>query len=167
MPAPSQRPAIIGTGITGLAISHALSAEGIDHLADDVARRARRALDSPTIREASRQPQWRELYAAAEVEGRLLEGFVDLLYEAPDGSFVVVDYKTHDSDERPDLRQKPGYRLQIAAYALMITEATGRSVSRCLFVFLGPNSVHEVAVEDLPEAIKEVRHSLATAGTGS
>ena len=102
------------------------AAEGIDHLADDVAARARNALGSSTIRQAARQRHWRELYAATEVEGRLLEGFIDLLYEAPDGSFVVVDYKTYDSDERPDLRHKPGYRLQIAAYALMITQATNQ-----------------------------------------
>ena len=140
------------------------AAEGIDHLADDVVARARNALSAPVIREAARRRHWRELYAAAEVEGRLLEGFVDLLYEAADGSFVVVDYKTHDSDERPDLRQKPGYRLQIAAYALMLAEATGRAVSRCAFVFLGPNSVHEVHVDDLPEAIAQVRDALADDG---
>ena len=101
------------------------AAEGIDHLADDVASRARRALNSPTVREAARSRHWRELYAGAEVSGRFLEGFIDLLYEVPDGSFVVVDYKTHASDERPDLHHKPGYRLQIAAYALMIAESTG------------------------------------------
>ena len=137
------------------------AAEGIDNLADDVAGRARNALGSSTIREAARQRHWRELYAGAEVNGRLLEGFIDLLYEAPDGSFVVVDYKTHASDERPDLRQKPGYRLQIAAYALMISESTGRPVSRCVFVFLGPDSVHEVEVDDLHAAIAEVRAALA------
>ena len=139
------------------------AAEGIDHLADDVAALARNALGSSTLSEAARQRHWRELYAGAEVEGRFLEGFIDLLYEAPDGSFVVVDYKTHASDERPDLRQKPGYRLQIAAYALMITQATGRAVSRCVFVFLGPGSVHDVEVDDLPEAIADVRAAL-TAG---
>ena len=140
------------------------AAEGIDHLADDVAARARNALGSSTIREAARQRHWRELYAGAEVEGRFLEGFIDLLYETSDGSFVVVDYKTHASDERPDLRQKPGYRLQIAAYALMVSESTGRRVSRCVFVFLGPNSVHEVEVDDLHAAIAEVRSVLASGG---
>ena len=118
---------------------------------------ARNALNSPTVREAGRSRHWRELYAGAEVSGRFLEGFIDLLYEVPDGSFVVVDYKTHASDERPDLHHKPGYRLQIAAYALMIAESTGRPVSRCVFVFLGPDSVHDVQVDDLPEAIAEVR----------
>ena len=137
------------------------AAEGIDHLADDVATRARNALATPVVRQAARQRHWQELYAGAEVNGRLLEGFIDLTFEAPDGSFVVVDYKTHNSDERPDLRAKPGYRLQIAAYALMLSEATGRAVSRCVFVFLGPNSAHEVEVEDLPAAIEEVRRILA------
>ena len=142
------------------------AAEGIDHLADDVAARARNALGSSTIREAARQRHWRELYAGVEVESRFLEGFIDLLYEAPDGSFVVVDYKTHDSDERPDLHQKPGYRLQIAAYALMIEQATGRPVSRCVFVFLGPNSAHEVQVDDLPEAVAEVRSVVTGSADG-
>ena len=142
------------------------AAEGIEHLADDVARRVRHALGSRSLREAAGCRSWRELYAGAEFNGRLLEGFIDLLYEASDGSFVVVDYKTHASDERPDLRQKPGYRLQIAAYALMIGESTGRPVSRCVFVFLGPDSVHEVEVDDLPEAIAEVRQALAAGDDG-
>ena len=137
------------------------AAEGVPQLADDAARRARNALNSPTVREAGRSRHWRELYAGAEVSGRFLEGFIDLLYEVPDGSFVVVDYKTYASDERPDLHHKPGYRLQIAAYALMIAESTGRPVSRCVFVFLGPDSVHDVQVDDLPEAIAEVRAALA------
>jgi len=149
-----------GEGLLASARRYA-AAEGIDHLAEDVAARARNALTSPVVREAARRRHWRELYAAAEVEGRLLEGFIDLLYEAPDGSFVVVDYKTHDSDERPDLRHKPGYRLQIAAYALMLAEATGQEVSRCVFVFLGPNSVHEVQVDDLPDAVAEVRRAVS------
>ena len=136
--------------------------EGIGHLVGDVARRVRHALGSPTIREAAGCPHWRELYAGAEIAGRFLEGFIDLLYEAPDGSLVVVDYKTHASDDRPDLRQKPAYRLQIAAYALMLEESTGRPVSRCVFVFLGPDSAHDVEVEDLPAAIANVRHALAT-----
>jgi len=154
-----------GEGLVASARRYA-AAEGIDHLAEDVAARALNALTSPVIREAARQRHWRELYAAAEVEGRLLEGFIDLLYEAPDGSFVVVDYKTHDSDERPDLRHKPGYRLQIAAYALMLAEATGREVSRCVFVFLGPDSVHEVQVDDLPGAVSEVRRAVSRLDEG-
>ena len=154
-----------GEGLVASARRYA-AAEGIDHLAEDVAARALNALASPVVREAARQRHWRELYAAAEVEGRLLEGFIDLLYEAPDGSFVVVDYKTHDSDERPDLRHKPGYRLQIAAYALMLAEATGREVSRCVFVFLGPDGVHEVQVDDLPGAVSEVRRAVSRLDEG-
>ena len=140
---------------------HQAAAEGISLRADDVEQRVRGALRSDVVREAARCRHWRELYAAAEVEGRLLEGFIDLLYETPDGSFVIVDYKTYASDDRPDLAAKPGYRLQIAAYALMVEEATGRAVSRCVFVFLGPDSAHEVQVDDLPEAIEDVRRVLA------
>ena len=140
---------------------HQARTEGITHMAGDVAKRVRGALGSGVVREAARRPHWREIYAAAEVGARLLEGFIDLLYEEPGGNFVVVDYKTHSSDERPDLAQLPGYRLQIAAYALMLAEATGRTVSRCVFVFLGPNSVHEVQVDDLPDAVAEVRRAVS------
>ena len=142
------------------------AAEGIDGLAADVATRARNALGTPVIREASCCLHWREMYAGAEVEGRFLEGFIDLMYEAADGSFVVVDYKTHPSDDLPDLAAKPGYRLQIAAYALMLEEATGRTVSRCVFIFLGPNSAHEVELEDLRGAIAQVRRTLANGEGG-
>jgi len=107
--------------------------------------------------------------ASRALDARLRSDFrwaAGMAEQEPDGSLVVIDYKTHDSDERPDLHQKPGYRLQIAAYALMLEEATGRAVSRCVFVFLGPNSVHEVQVDDLPEAVAEVRRTLADDGDG-
>ena len=134
--------------------------EGIGRTADDVARRVRHALGSPVVREARQCRHWRELYAGAEIGGRLLEGFIDLLYEEPNGSLVVVDYKTHTSAEVAGLRQLPAYRLQIAAYALMLKESTGREVSRCVFVFLGPAGAEEVEVEDLPDAMAEIRGAL-------
>lgn len=71
---------------------------------------AEMALDTATVRSAVASGRfrrelssrfWRELYVGAPVGGTLIEGFVDLLHEGPEG-YVVVDYKTGalpDGDE--------------------------------------------------------------------
>lgn len=126
----------------------------------EVSRLARVALASDTVREArAANRYWRELYAAVEVEGVLLDGFIDLLYETEDGELVVVDYKTDAlrEGEAVDAAVRR-YRLQAASYALMLEETLGRSVSRCVLLFLHPNEEREVT--DLRNAIDEVRQSL-------
>ena len=47
------------------------------------------------MREAVASPEryWRELFVSASIDGVTLEGFIDLLYETPQG-LVIVDYKT-------------------------------------------------------------------------
>ena len=39
------------------------------------------------------------------------------------------------------------YRVQGAAYAIAVATATGERVDRCVFVFLSPDGVREVAIE--------------------
>jgi len=93
-------------------------------------------LASPVVRERGRRrlgTGWRELPVAAEVDGVLLEGFVDLLVRSPDG-LVVVDYKTDaiasDADLDTAVRR---YSIQGAAYALALEAALGEPVTRCVF----------------------------------
>ncbi|MEO9254693.1 MAG: 3'-5' exonuclease, partial [Tepidiformaceae bacterium] len=116
------------------------------------------ALDSGAVREAVASGKyWREVYLAAPIGDALVEGFIDLLYEGPDG-LVVVDYKTDAArtDAERDLAVER-YRLQGAAYALAVNEALGREVARCVFVFAKAGGAHERVVVDLPGAISEVR----------
>jgi ATP-dependent helicase/nuclease subunit A len=140
--------------LSGLAASQA-AAEGIGDVAD-VGRRARSALDAPVVlaaRAAARR--WRELYVAAPVgdRGRLIEGYIDLLFEDERGELVVVDYKTDaDLDTAADR-----YRLQAATYALALESTLGRPVSRAVFVFCRPEGAVEREIADLAEAIDEVR----------
>ena len=140
--------------LTALAAVQA-AAEGIADVAD-VERRAQSALRSPTVavaRAAGRR--WRELYVAAPVgeRGRLIEGYIDLLYEDANGELVVVDYKTDaDLETAPDR-----YRLQAATYALALETTLGRPVARAVFVFCRPDGAIEREVADLPAAIGEVR----------
>ena len=126
----------------------------------EVSRLVRTALDSATVREAvSANRYWRELYAAVEVDGVLLDGFIDLLYETADGELVVVDYKTDALREGEAVDAAVArYRLQTASYALMLEQTLGRPVARCILLFLHPDEEREV--DDLPGAIREVREAL-------
>ena len=56
--------------------------EGLAGQADEVAALARAALASPVVQRALAAPRrWRELAVVAELDGRLVEGFIDLVFE--------------------------------------------------------------------------------------
>lgn len=100
---------------------------------------------------------------AAPLEGRILEGYVDLLYEAPDGTLVVVDWKTDSAQTAVELDTALGrHRAQGAGYAAAIEAATGRTVSGVRFVFCRADGepAHEREVTDLSDAVEEVRLAL-------
>jgi len=138
------------------------AAEGIAERRDDIVRSVRAALASDAVREAvAGGRMWREIYVAAPVGERTLEGFIDLLYETPDG-LVVVDYKTDRVPGAEELTEALArYRLQGAAYALALEETLRRPVARCVFVFAQPSGAQERAIDDLPAAVAEVRERLA------
>src|SRR5690606_12966568 len=59
------------------------AAEGVGDRWRSVQRRVQAAIDSPIVREAVASGRyWREVYVASSVDGTVIEGFVDLLYEA-------------------------------------------------------------------------------------
>jgi ATP-dependent helicase/nuclease subunit A len=146
-----------GAGVEGAARAQA-AAEGIAERAHEVARVVKAALEVPSVREAVDGGRyWREVYVAVPVDGVTIEGFIDLLYETEAG-FVIVDYKTDVVPGEAELDAAMGrYRLQGAAYAMALQEALGRPVSSCRFVFVQASGARERAVEDLPEAIGDVR----------
>lgn len=130
----------------------------------EIVRLAQAALDSDVVKEALRHPRWRETYVAARVGQRTLEGYIDLLYRAPDG-LVVVDYKTAGS--HADLDRRMGhYRPQGGAYALALEEATGEPVARVVFVFLTPAGPVERVLSDMEGAKDAVRVVLGKHGGG-
>ncbi|MGH2686678.1 MAG: UvrD-helicase domain-containing protein, partial [Actinomycetota bacterium] len=148
----------LGTG-DGLeaAVAAQCEAEAIPDRADDVRALVHAALGARSVREAAAAPHWREVYACTPVEGRLLEGYVDLLYRGA-GGLVVVDHKTSASSDPGDLdRRVAGYRLQGASYALVVAAATGEPVERVTFLFLTPDGVVERDLTDLDHAVDDVR----------
>jgi ATP-dependent exoDNAse (exonuclease V) beta subunit len=125
--------------------------EGLVGREAEVAALARSVLATEVLRRAAAAPRcWRELAVVTEVDGRLVEGFVDLVFERDDGRLVVVDYKT-DLDVAPDR-----YRPQVAAYALAVARATGREVVEGWLVFAHPDGAVEHQLTDLPAAVAGV-----------
>ena len=145
-----------GHGAAELARAQA-AAEGVDAKADEVERLVRAALASEAVRQAVAGGRyWREVYVGAPVGDLTVEGFVDLLYETPDG-LVVVDYKTDTVRSEADVHAAVGrYRLQAAAYALTLQRTLGRPVATCTFVFVSGGRPRQRDVADLPAAMAEV-----------
>ncbi len=149
-----------GAGLDDAAAAQA-AAEGIVGREHDVAARARVALTTRVVQEAVVHGFRREMYVATPVDGTTLEGYVDLVYRGPAG-LVVVDYKTDAWTDDADLDAKVArYRLQGAAYAVALEQATGETVAECVFVFLGDGDARERVVSDLAAAMREVRAALA------
>ncbi len=146
-----------GAGVDDLAAAQA-AAEGVHDLAGDIARRARGVLESPSVRAAVASDRyWREVFVAVPIGDRVLEGFIDLLYETEAGGLIVVDYKTDGVRSEADADEAIGrYRLQAAAYTLAVRRSLGRSVERCAFLFAGPARCLERDLTDLEAACAEV-----------
>ena len=90
-------------------------------------RLARSAFDHELVRLAAAKPHHKEVYVGTVVDERVVEGFIDLLIEEPDGTLVIVDYKT---DADPSHETVLAYQRQLRVYERALTDATGRLVSR-------------------------------------
>jgi ATP-dependent helicase/nuclease subunit A len=145
------------------AVAAQCEAEAIPDRTDQVRRLVADALTAPSVRAAAAARHWREVYACTPLDSRLLEGYVDLLYEQDIG-LVVVDYKTAATDDGAELdRRTDGYRLQGASYALTIAATTGQPVSRVTFLYLTPRGPVERHLDDLEAVVERVR-TLVMAG---
>ena len=138
------------------------AAEGVASRQSDVARLARAGLATEAARAAAAGPHWRELWVAAPVGGRLVEGYIDLLYRDPAGRLVVVDWKTDHIEGDDDIAALlDRYRLQGAGYAAAVASVTGEPVARMVFGFLRPEGAVEADLPNLPAALEEVRRFVA------
>ncbi len=131
----------LGTGerLDATARAQAL-AEGVPGREREVRALAASVLAAPTVRAAVEGgwDRWREVPVAAEVDGVLVEGFIDLLVRTSEG-LVVVDYKTDQVTGAAELDAALSrYSVQGAAYALALEVALGEPVTRCVFVFAAP-----------------------------
>jgi ATP-dependent helicase/nuclease subunit A len=124
-------------------------AEEIPALATDVAARASGAAQTPLVRKAVESGRyWREVYLVVRDNGRVLEGYVDLLVEDQGGDLVVVDYKTDRATGSVEVAAKAEhYRPQLAAYGQALTQVLKREVSRGALVLARPTDSQSVLLD--------------------
>ncbi len=132
------------------------AAEGIIGQEAVIAQLALSALDTDIVADAANAAHWREIYVATPLGDRVLEGYVDLLYDRGDG-LVVVDHKTDAWDDESSLNDKVlRYRLQAASYAVAVEAATGRTVVDAVLLFLSPSGATARPVPELRDAMADV-----------
>ena len=131
------------------------AAEEIPNQADEVAALAQAALESAIVRRAAdgrrdgRAAYYREVFISAPLpNGTLMEGFIDLLLDEPEG-LTIIDYKT-DSVETPEDVAQAAQRhaVQMGLYAWAAGEVTGKPVRQAVLLFLRPSREH--IFDDIP-----------------
>jgi ATP-dependent exoDNAse (exonuclease V) beta subunit len=148
--------------VEALARAQAAS-EGVPDAEEQIGRLARAALDTDLVRTAVTGPYWRELYVAAPLEGVVVEGYVDLLYDDGEG-LVIVDYKTDSVRSDDDATATADrYRHQLASYALVLEATTGRRVRGAALLFVAGGVGRTAWIDDLEAAKAEVSAWLTAA----
>ncbi len=131
----------------------------LDRLTTDAEDRVWAAVNAPTFELARKHPVHRELPVGIPTGDGTIEGFIDLCIDTPDG-LRVVDYKTDRmADDELD-RLLANYRIQLAAYALMLETVAGRPVVDARLLLLRTEGAVELPISDLWAAMAEVRELL-------
>lgn len=134
---------LTGEGLEDICLAQA-EAEGIGDSAKDVLELSRNALETATIKgliesvNKGLASYYREVFVSAKLGDRLMEGFIDLLIDAPDG-ISIVDYKTDRLTDKQVEELGPEYEVQLGLYAWAVGETTGRPVQEATLLFLRPN----------------------------
>jgi len=118
----------------------------VPHVAGEVRSRVQAALTAQIIQLAATRRHWKEVPIVAELGGRVVEGFIDLVVDTDDG-LVIVDYKTDSTQSEADIETKVHhYTPQIRAYAQALALATGRKVATPQILFCRPAGITAVNV---------------------
>ena len=140
----------------------AAQVEGLSAHQDEIVDAVRSILGAEIVQLAASGggEAFREMYVAAPVGDRVIEGYIDLLVRTDDG-LVIVDYKTDriENDLALDARVEE-YRLQLAAYALAVEVSVGLPVSAGVLVFAGPEGAVERRIPAADLGLDEVRSLL-------
>ena len=97
----------------------------------------------------------REVPFVFNLDGKLIEGIVDLLF-IEEGSMVIVDYKTDDVPGRHLEERWQRYKRQGQIYALALNEITGFPVKEIAFYFVRQNKVKTITAPDLVQIKDEI-----------
>jgi ATP-dependent exoDNAse (exonuclease V) beta subunit len=98
----------------------------------------------------------REVFVSIPLDGRFVEGFIDLLFE-DNGGLVIVDYKTDSVDAADVEKAKAEHEIQAGLYALAAREITGKPIHQAVLLFLYPNA--EYSFTDVEALITKAREA--------
>jgi len=73
---------------------------------------------------------------------RFLQGFIDCLYQDPQGRWQVLDYKTNRVSADGLAAAAAAYEMQLGVYALAVEQILGEPPSRLIVHFLRPSLEH-------------------------
>ena len=159
------------------AVEMACGELGSPRLTGTVRTLVQSALRSPIIRLAGTCRHWKEVSIVADIDGRIVEGVIDLLVDTSEG-LIVVDYKTDQVRSGTERDNKAAaYAPQITAYAKALA-STGLHVHQALLCFIGKDTVTEMQIETAQlthckgsrpgrHVLRPVRHHLARLSPGS
>jgi ATP-dependent helicase/nuclease subunit A len=138
------------------------AAEGIIGMDDTVAELARSALAAPIVIAALDLPHHRELFVAAQVGDRVMEGYIDLFVETDEGG-IIVDYKTDQWPDDGEREHRIGrYRHQLAAYGVALEQILGHPVAGGTLVRCRPGEpAEEIPLPNWADALDEARRAIA------
>ena len=116
----------------------------------------RGSMDGRILARATAAPRrWRELPFMFELGGRVIRGFIDLVFEE-EGKLTLVDFKTDKVTADETDRRASFYTNQGAAYVMGLEAATGLEVHELVFSFLRPGVDVSRPIDDmLRERIQE------------
>jgi ATP-dependent helicase/nuclease subunit A len=144
-------------------VAHQCELHAIADAADTVIALVRSALSSDAAGLAVAYPSYREIYVGAPLGNVMVEGYIDMLVQTPDG-LVIIDWKTDSASSPKEIDAKlAAYELQGATYAVALEASTGIDVVDCRFVFCKASGAIEKSVVDLAGAKQRVRDAV-TAG---
>lgn len=105
----------------------------------------------------------------AAADGIYFQGFIDLLYQAGDDRWHVVDYKSHLVAGDDVTTTAAPYKLQLAVYALAVEEILGRPPDELTLFFLRGGREFSLAwtKQERERTIATVNRQLAAALTQS
>ncbi|HVU87949.1 MAG TPA: UvrD-helicase domain-containing protein [Pirellulales bacterium] len=98
-------------------------------------------------------------------DGRLIQGFIDCLYQDRDGRWHLLDYKTNRVTAAAVPQLAARYELQMSLYAIAVEEVLGESPATLTLCFLQPGVEHVVPWngEARKHAIEQINSALTAA----
>ncbi len=153
-----------GSDIDVLAYEQA-SAEHIADRADEIIALTRGIHQNRAFQQLISAPYWREIPVAAAVHGRVIEGYIDVLIDTPEG-LIIIDYKTDSLAAGDGLdaaldHAVERYAPQAATYAIAVELALGRPVVAAHFLFARNDGAILRTVEDLEQHKARVEQHLS------